>query len=251
MFCPQCHAEYRPGFTRCADCDVDLVYELPKAALVAPEPPSALGDSDDDPFVSFWKGEDPRVHAELCQLLSDHDIPHRTIRRQDHLFRISSRTAFEIGIPFSRFEQAESVIREAYGSSQEVEPPSNVFPVDPDDLPGSHYGRPRQHRQLPQSNLATPSWSQAVTQTPEEKTSASARSSRWNPDHWFSEDATVEVWKGESPEMAELLAASLNENQIRSRLAASGDQQALLVMPADEVRAGEIIREVVEGIPPE
>jgi len=25
MFCPQCKAEYRQGFTRCADCDVELV----------------------------------------------------------------------------------------------------------------------------------------------------------------------------------------------------------------------------------
>ncbi len=25
MFCPKCHAEYREGFTRCADCHIDLV----------------------------------------------------------------------------------------------------------------------------------------------------------------------------------------------------------------------------------
>jgi hypothetical protein len=25
MFCPQCRAEYRPGFIHCSDCDVDLV----------------------------------------------------------------------------------------------------------------------------------------------------------------------------------------------------------------------------------
>ena len=29
MFCPQCKAEYRAGFTKCSDCDVDLVKELP------------------------------------------------------------------------------------------------------------------------------------------------------------------------------------------------------------------------------
>jgi len=28
MFCPECRAEYRPGFTHCYDCDVDLVQEL-------------------------------------------------------------------------------------------------------------------------------------------------------------------------------------------------------------------------------
>jgi hypothetical protein len=30
MFCPKCRAEYRPGFTRCSDCDVDLVHEFPE-----------------------------------------------------------------------------------------------------------------------------------------------------------------------------------------------------------------------------
>src|SRR5215467_8736989 len=29
MFCPVCRVEYRSGFTRCTDCDVDLVEELP------------------------------------------------------------------------------------------------------------------------------------------------------------------------------------------------------------------------------
>jgi hypothetical protein len=27
MFCPECHAEYREGFTRCADCSVALVHK--------------------------------------------------------------------------------------------------------------------------------------------------------------------------------------------------------------------------------
>jgi hypothetical protein len=29
MFCPKCKAEYREGFYRCADCEIDLVPELP------------------------------------------------------------------------------------------------------------------------------------------------------------------------------------------------------------------------------
>ena len=29
MFCPSCLSEYRPGFYRCSDCDVDLVEKLP------------------------------------------------------------------------------------------------------------------------------------------------------------------------------------------------------------------------------
>src|SRR5437899_10688032 len=29
MFCPNCRAEYRPGFARCSDCGIDLVEILP------------------------------------------------------------------------------------------------------------------------------------------------------------------------------------------------------------------------------
>ena len=32
MYCPDWKSEYRPGFTRCKDCDIDLVVELPAAA---------------------------------------------------------------------------------------------------------------------------------------------------------------------------------------------------------------------------
>ena len=38
MYCPKCRGEYREGFTRCADCDVDLVDELP------PEPEIEYAD---------------------------------------------------------------------------------------------------------------------------------------------------------------------------------------------------------------
>ena len=29
MVCPRCGAEYRPGFNRCSDCDIELVNHLP------------------------------------------------------------------------------------------------------------------------------------------------------------------------------------------------------------------------------
>ena len=30
MYCPSCRAEFREGFFRCEDCDIDLVEKLPK-----------------------------------------------------------------------------------------------------------------------------------------------------------------------------------------------------------------------------
>src|SRR5260370_11896133 len=120
MFCPQCKAEYRQGFTRCADCDVDLVCE-PPAAVNGLGPwgkAGARAEVSDDPFCSFWQGDDPRIHAELCELLNEEGIPQKTIRREDHLFNLNIKSAFEIGIPFSQFPKAEAAIKNAYGTEQ-------------------------------------------------------------------------------------------------------------------------------------
>jgi len=36
MYCPVCRDEFRPGFTRCANCDVDLVEQLPSGETASP-----------------------------------------------------------------------------------------------------------------------------------------------------------------------------------------------------------------------
>ena len=54
MFCPVCQDEFRAGFTRCEDCDADLVESLDApaqaaaggAAGAAPAPPGAMPGSD-------------------------------------------------------------------------------------------------------------------------------------------------------------------------------------------------------------
>ena len=43
MFCPKCRSEYRPGFSECADCHIELVPEL------APSPK----DPDSGDFVEY------------------------------------------------------------------------------------------------------------------------------------------------------------------------------------------------------
>jgi hypothetical protein len=215
MFCPNCKAEYRKGFTQCADCGVELVHELPEAAIV-PIDPIDPGDPVEDPFCSFWKGDDPRVHAELCELFAEQSIPYKTIRRQDHLFNWNTKSAFEIGVPFSRFDKAETVVKEAYGGDEApvsedvartLELPEVVEPREPHPARG--------------------------------------------PGDWYPEDATLEIWEGKQEEMGELLAASLGENQIHSRVAEAKEVYRLFVLPADETRARKIVREVVEGVPPE
>ena len=103
MFCPVCKAEYRFGITVCSDCHVALVPNLT----------AAPGEAGDDPFCAFWRGDDPRAHAELCALLDEAGIPYKTVRREDHHFNITQQNALEIGVPFSLYEKAETVVNEA------------------------------------------------------------------------------------------------------------------------------------------
>ena len=66
MYCPKCHAEYAPGFTRCADCDVELVEVLPAAK-------PARRDSSDD-LVTVFSSHDPGLAAIAESLLQSADI---------------------------------------------------------------------------------------------------------------------------------------------------------------------------------
>jgi predicted amidophosphoribosyltransferase len=71
VFCPSCGSEYRPGFTHCASCDVDLVEDPPATAPVAVTPLAAASRSlpiltKNDPmlslcgFLSFEEAMDAR-----------------------------------------------------------------------------------------------------------------------------------------------------------------------------------------------
>ncbi len=69
---------------------------------------------------------------------------------------------------------------------------------------------------------------------------------------WREQDPSVEVWSGGDASLAEFLRESLRTNEIDFCTRSGGGQvQRLDVRPADEARAKEIVREVVEGAPPE
>jgi hypothetical protein len=122
MICPKCKAEYRRGFTECADCGVALVEsaEMLEGSGVNRENAAAPGDPNEDPFCSFWKGTDLRVCTEICAVLDEAEIPHKTIRRQDHLFNFSNQSPYEVGVPASSYENAELAIKEAFGTEAET-----------------------------------------------------------------------------------------------------------------------------------
>jgi hypothetical protein len=66
MYCPRCRVEYEPGFTRCTDCDVELVEVLPAA-----KPPRR--DSTEG-VVTVFSTHDPGLAAVAESLLQSADI---------------------------------------------------------------------------------------------------------------------------------------------------------------------------------
>jgi hypothetical protein len=233
MICPQCRAEYRDGFTVCADCDIPLVpqYET-GSALDVPPPPAEPGDPDRDPFCAFWKGDDRRLHAELTSVLDAAGIPHTTIRRQDHLFNLNNYPAFQIAVPFSFYERAENAIKEAF--DLDASDAEAVQSLTASPLPADLYTS-RSVRKLPA--ILSPPIEEAIP----------GPASAGDDQGWFPEDATAAVWCADDGSLLEMLTASLNENRIHFRWEKAGEALTVFVRPADESRAREIIREVVEA----
>jgi hypothetical protein len=281
MICPQCKAEYRSGFTVCADCEVPLVEPTDLVATrvvrrspdeesggagaeqhtVAGEP----GDPNEDPFCSFWKGTDLRVCTEVCSVLDEAGIPHKTIRRQDHLFNFSNQSPYEVGVPASLYEKAELAIKDAFGTDSEGAEHA-VYESEEAKL------LPNQTNHLTDAGILSPLMSVAKSQ---------ARGLSWDSENRAREeefgedteeergihagsrqpselledidpaDATVKIWQGEDVDTREMLKMSLHENDIFARVEEAGPAVEVFVLPEDEDRAREIVREIVEGKPSE
>jgi len=71
MICPVCKAEYRQGFTRCTDCEVDLVHTYEEAARRPVFRESAAPDNYPE---LLWRGTDPHFYLNLLAYLGSKRI---------------------------------------------------------------------------------------------------------------------------------------------------------------------------------
>jgi len=231
---------------------------------VAGEP----GDPNEDPFCSFWKGTDLRVCTEICTVLDEAGIPHKTIRRQDHLFNLTNQSPYEVGVPASMYEKAELAIKNAFGTDAEGAEDS-VYASEEAKL------LPNQTNHLNDAGILSPLMSVAKSQArglardseetvhggefgdggPEEGQEMGDEAGSLQASKVLEDidptDATVAVWRGEDVDTREMLTMSLRENDIFARVEERDGAAEVLVMPEDEERAQEIVREIVEGKPPE
>jgi hypothetical protein len=91
VFCPECGAEYRPGFARCSDCLVPLIDRLPEDPA-PPEPPASVPSPPAPPasslapdalrrhleLVTVFKTGDPGLIALVKSILQSAEIPYTT-----------------------------------------------------------------------------------------------------------------------------------------------------------------------------
>lgn len=66
MYCPRRKAEYRQGFTHCADCDVDLVEEYAQVRE---------GETPDKWSEVLWRGKAPHFCLTLIAALGSKNVP--------------------------------------------------------------------------------------------------------------------------------------------------------------------------------
>lgn len=123
MICPQCGTEYRDGFARCGDCEVELI---PKAAP-APEGDERAGIE----LVKIYEGGNPALLALLESLFDDAGIEYSTTSEglQD-LFgwgRLGVAYNFAIGpVMFYVRREDEAAAQAIVAKLSEATPPDEV-----------------------------------------------------------------------------------------------------------------------------
>jgi len=224
MFCPQCRVEYRPGFTHCTDCDVDLVAELPLEPQSASDFVEGKWDQktlQDDELKVVWEGDSASECEEVCRSLQKNEIPYRFNQSEagrGPKMRVDFHYQVAVGIrdhESARTALGYSVEDETMWTEQEVESGAAELPAQNDRPVEEVHGD-------------------------------------WNSSRWFPEDATQEIWSGNPKTSGSIVEMSLMENRINYRVELLSDElKKVFVLPEDEARAREIVREIVEGVPPE
>jgi hypothetical protein len=165
-------------------------------------------------FILLWAGEDPDLHANLLEQLQAADIPcsDKTLGNDE-----VAPTADPLPIDWKpRFGFEVAVLSSDFAAAQQIL--EKLLGEEPADL------------EIPAQDQA-PSVEPPLTVATEEH-------------------PKVEVWRGSDEGAAQFITAAMQENQIPIHLENPGQQTGIYVSAANEKRAREIVREIVEGVPP-
>jgi hypothetical protein len=163
-----------------------------------------------DRIEVVWRGGDPLAVSEVIATLREAGIQHHVQATNDHM-------VFELGMPRPKY-----AVR--------------VFSSD----------KEKARQRLADIRESVPFGLEAPESLQDGESVPEHVSIRWN-----SARATAEVWTGEDAALARLLEACFKENGIGVRREGQEPGRIrLVVLPAEEAAAREIVREVLEATPP-
>jgi hypothetical protein len=240
MFCPICKTEYRPGFSECADCHVALVENLPDTG-------SADGDTpptDSEGLELLWRGLSPGLAGEIGDALDAAGIFHKDTDKDFGILPAFTQSAMFIWI-IPRDRAAARAVLAGPAAKRHGDPQNadelviDVPRVNPLSIDRPVFNRVHAHSNLEDEDAVFGS------DSPHEPTPSDII------EDFVPEDATREVWTGESEEMAQVFKDCLSGVGIGSVVAEDGGKLRILVLPAAEGRAREVVREITEQTPME
>lgn len=217
MICPECRAEYRQGFHRCADCDVELVDTLPAAA-------SQTEEFDGD-LVTIWVGDDQSRCLEQCLWLREAGLRYHVSQEIKSRIGTSVIWRYLLGVPADAAVAAKSLL----------ELPDTVVEESSDTTEEDE-------------NQALLEYPDGPMTAADQKRIRNSYNSYLDP--WYPEDATIEIWQRPADDHSTMVESSLQANCIRAREDAQEDgSKKYFVMPEDADAAREIVRQILGDSP--
>jgi hypothetical protein len=216
MFCPNCEAEYRPGFTRCSDCDVALVERLEETDVHSNNP-----ELSGTPEL-LWTGTDAGIRDGIVEALDTANIPYH--ERGDKVGSLPGWSRQVYGIfTHAGDHRAASAALEAAARRRET------APEDADETPRDT-NAPLQ-----------------VSPSNDDEDDLSDVPTDYVPEDFDPDDATTEVWAGQDASARDNLITCLRGIGIGSATDEIAGRLRIRVTPSSQQRAIEMIRQIADA----
>jgi hypothetical protein len=254
MFCPNCKTEYRYGFTQCSDCGADLVDSLSE------DHGTPFLECDPEEMVVLWAGIRDLTRQSIERALKNSNIQLESDTIDSQLMPAFRSEIYRISVRRGDYQAAVEAAKDV-GAGEPIGPRSPAAVQDDNssflNMPGIN--RNLMDRSLRNETALAEEEAEDVEIDPEEEIPEPAEdedssTQETAPAHevedFYPEDATAEAWAGEDEQTRDFIQVCLRENGIPCDIVREDGKQRVMVLPADESRAKEIIREIVEGTPP-
>lgn len=267
MFCPVCKYEFRRGFTHCNQCDVDLVDALPPEKQVDHTAPTAAATLDHP--VLLWSGASSGIFSALTLALDEAHVPYNKEELDARLLFTSQHGDLEVWVPAANLAEAQPILQSILANPLHSEAAQDHY-----DVSAAESADAGDVDELPDES------DEGADDLRDENTAREL----------YPDEATAEVWSGNDENTAEILKSCLAEIGVSCYIARPDDHPdsdadagsnsdspqgskfnsdpdagteavgaalrrppllfAVYVLPEDESRAREIVRQVTTAAPP-